>query len=254
LTPPVFVAQRALLEADRVTLTGPEGRHATVVRRLAPGELVDLTDGDGLLAHCVVVSARSGELELAVQSRRLEPVPRCRVVVVQAILKGDRGELAAEVMTEVGVDVIVPWAAERCVAKWPSPAGQASGRGRDRADKALARLRSTVREAAKQSRRARFPEVTDQADLAGTAARVSQAQLALLLDPAAERRLADVELPPSGDIVLIVGPEGGVSEAETTRLVQAGAVPARLGPSVLRASTAGAIAATLILNAAGRWP
>jgi 16S rRNA (uracil1498-N3)-methyltransferase len=270
LTPPVFVAERALLEADRVTLTGPEGRHATVVRRLAPGELVDLTDGDGLLAHCVVVSARSGELELAVQSRRLEPVPSCRVVVVQAILKGDRGELAAEVMTEVGVDVIVPWAAERCVAKWPSAAGRAldrapdqvsgrapdqvSGRAPDRADKALARLRSTAREAAKQSRRARFPEVTDQADLAGAAARVSQAQLALLLDPAAERRLADVELPPSGDIVLIVGPEGGVSEAETTRLVQAGAVPARLGPSVLRASTAGAIAATLILSAAGRWP
>ena len=259
LTPPVFVCDRASLEADRVTLAGPEGRHATVVRRLTVGEPVDLTDGNGLIAHCVVVAARTGELDLAVRDRRIEPAPRHRVVVVQAILKGDRAELAVELMTEVGVDVIVPWAAERCVARWPS----------DRADKALTRLRSTAREAAKQSRRARFPEVTGQADLAEVAARVSRAQLALLLDPAAPSRLVDVELPAGADlagadpagadpadggIVLIVGPEGGVSEAETERLVRAGAVPARLGPSVLRASTAGAIASTLILTATGRWP
>ncbi|HET7014813.1 MAG TPA: 16S rRNA (uracil(1498)-N(3))-methyltransferase [Streptosporangiaceae bacterium] len=249
MTPPVFICDRASLETDRVTLAGPEGRHATVVRRLAVGEPVDLTDGNGLVAHCVVVAARTGELDLAVRARRIEPAPRHRVVVVQAILKGDRGELAVELMTEVGVDVIVPWAAERCVARWSS----------DRAGKALTRLRSTAREAAKQSRRARFPEVTDQADLAQVAARVSRAQLALLLDPAAESRLADAELPADagpadGDIVLIVGPEGGVSETETKRLVQAGAVPARLGPSVLRASTAGAIASTLILTATGRWP
>jgi 16S rRNA (uracil1498-N3)-methyltransferase len=254
VTPPVFVCDRASLEADLVTLAGSEGRHATVVRRLGPGELVDLTDGNGLIAHCVVVAARAGELELAVQSRRLEPEPLSRVVVVQAILKGDRGELAVELMTEVGVDVIVPWAAERCVAKWPAD--------RARADKALGRLRATAREAAKQSRRARFPEVTDLADLAdlaGVAGRVSQARVALLLDPAARRRLVDIERPAGGepaggDIVLIVGPEGGVSETETERLVQAGAVPARLGPSVLRASTAGAIAGTLILTATGRWP
>ncbi len=207
----------------------------------------------------MVVAARTGELELAVRARRLEPVPRCRVVVVQAILKGDRGELATELMTEVGIDVIVPWAAQRCVARWAS----------DRADKALARLRSTAREAAKQSRRARFPEVTDQAGLGEVAALVSQARLALLLDPGAERRLVDVVPSPGegrggpgageaapvvGDVVLIVGPEGGVSETETARLTQSGAVPARLGPSVLRASTAGAIAGALALNAVGRWP
>ncbi len=225
-------------------LAGPEGRHATVVRRLTPGELVDLTDGSGLLAHCVVVAARAGELELAVQARLVEPAPRPRVVVVQAILKGDRGELAVELMTEVGIDVIVPWAAERCVARWPS----------DRADKALGRLRSTAHEAAKQSRRAWFPEVTGQAGLVAVAERVSQAQVAVLLDPDGARRVVDVDFPAEGDVVVIVGPEGGISEAETERLVQAGAVPARLGPSVLRASTAGAVAGSLILNATGRWP
>jgi 16S rRNA (uracil1498-N3)-methyltransferase len=216
------------------------------VRRLAIGERVDVTDGDGLLAHCEVVGVRPGELELAVIARHAEPEPTCRVVVVQAILKGDRGELAVELMTEVGVDEIVPWAAQRCVVKWRP----------DRQDKALARWRSTAREAAKQSRRARFPVVTEQAETAAVLARVgraAQSGLALLLDPAAERRLADVELPRDGEITLIVGPEGGLNESETAELVAAGTQPVRLGPSVLRGSTAGAIAGALVLSRCGRW-
>jgi len=121
-TQPVFVSERADIEADRFTLAGPEGRHATIVRRLTVGERVDVTDGAGLLGHCDVVGVRPGELDLAVRARHVEPEPACRVVVVQAILKGDRGELAVELMTEVGVDEIVPWAAERCVARWrPDP-------------------------------------------------------------------------------------------------------------------------------------
>ena len=249
MTPPVFLAERAQLESDRFALTGPEGRHATTVRRLAVGERVDVTDGDGLLAQCEVVGVRPGELDLTVIARHAEPVPRCRVVVVQAILKGDRGELAVELMTEVGIDEIVPWAAKRCVAKWRP----------DRQDKALARWRSTAREAAKQSRRARFPLVTEQAETAAVLARVARlggaarAGVALLLDPAAERRLADVELPSDREITLIVGPEGGLSETETAELVAAGAQPVRLGPSVLRGSTAGAIAGALVLSGCGRW-
>lgn len=247
LTPAVFLAERAQLESNRFTLTGAEGRHATTVRRLAAGERVDVTDGDGLLAHCEVVGVRAGELDLAVVARRAEPAPGCRVVVVQAILKGDRGELAVELMTEVGVDEIVPWAAQRCVAQWRP----------DRADKALARWRSTAREAGKQSRRARFPVVTGQADSKQALARVAGATVALLLDPAAERRLADVQLPREGEregeIVLIVGPEGGISENETADLVGVGALPVRLGPSVLRGSTAGAVASALVLSGCGRW-
>lgn len=244
--PPVFLGDRAQLESDRFALTGPEGRHATTVRRLAVGELVDVTDGDGLLARCEVAGVRPGELELAVIARRAEPEPDCRVVVVQAILKGDRGELAVELMTEVGVDEIVPWAAQRCVARWPP----------DRADKALARWRSTAREAAKQSRRARFPVVAEQAETAAVLARAiaaARAGLVLLLDPAAERRLGEIELPLKGEIVLIVGPEGGVSEAESADLEAAGALPVRLGPTVLRGSTAGAVAGALVLSGCGRW-
>jgi 16S rRNA (uracil1498-N3)-methyltransferase len=244
LTPPVFICERGQLDRDTVTLSGPEGRHASTVRRLGPGERVDLTDGAGLLAQCEVIAARpaAGELDLAVLARLAEPEPACRVAVAQAILKGDRAELAVELMTEVGVDVIVPWAAERCVARW-SP---------DRQDRALSRWRSTAREAAKQSRRSRFPQVSEPASTAGLAEQVAQATLAVLLDPQATG-LADLELPGDGDIMLIVGPEGGVSQTEFAELTAAGAVPARLGPSVLRGSTAGALASALVLSRCGRW-
>jgi len=235
------------------------------VRRLAPGERVDLTDGAGLLAECEVVAARpaAGELDVAVLARRSEPEPGCAVTVVQAILKGDRGELAVELMTEVGIDTIVPWAAERCVARWRP----------DREDKALHRWRTSAREAAKQSRRSRFPEVTGQAPTAEVIARVRRAALAVLLDPQAEPALTAVLRPAgepadgpaaaadagraagllAGEIVLIVGPEGGISPREAAELTGAGATAARLGPSVLRGSTAGAVAGALVLSGIGRW-
>ncbi len=241
----MFWCDRVRLGGDLITLTGAEGRHATTVRRLHPGERVDLTDGAGLIAECEVVAARpaSGELDLAVLARRTESGPRCPVTVVQAILKGDRGELAVELMTEVGADVIVPWAAERCVARWHP--------GRE--DKALARWRSAAVAAGKQSRRGRFSEVTPQERLPGIVRRVKDAALAILLDPAAATPLGTMPLPETGEIVLIVGPEGGLTEAEESALTGAGAVPARLGPTVLRGSTAGAVAAALVLSACGRW-
>ena len=252
-------------------LAGAEGRHAGTVRRLAPGERLDLTDGAGTLAECRVTAVRPGTVELAVLDRRTEPPPAPRLVVIQAIPKGDRAELAVETMTEVGVDVIVPWAAERCVAVW---------RG-ERADKGVARWRSTAVAAAKQSRRAWFPEVTPLASMPDVAARVGQARLALLLDPEAPEPLTALAASAGadgtagvsgtdgargageaagagagagiGEVVLIVGPEGGVAPGEAGLLAGAGAIGARLGPTVLRASTAGAVAAALVLSASGRW-
>ena len=191
----------------------------------------------------IAARAGSGELDLAVLALRREPEPSCRVTVVQAILKGDRGELAVELMTEVGIDTIVPWAAERCIARWRP----------DREDRALHRLRTSAREAAKQSRRARFPEITGQVSTAGAVARVHGANLAILLDAEADHPLSGLPLPTAGEIVLIVGPEGGVSPAEAADLAAAGATPVRLGPSVLKGSTAGAVAGALVLSGCGRW-
>jgi len=224
-------------------LTGPEGRHASTVRRLVAGERADVTDGRGTLAECVVTGTGRGTLELSVVARRAEPAPDPRVVVVQAIPKGDRGEMAVEIMTEVGVDVVVPWRAERCVARWDG----------ERAQRALGRWRATARAAAKQSRRAWFPEVTAPAATSDVAERVRAASAAILLDSEAPDPLGSATLPRSGDIVLIVGPEGGVSPAEAAALARAGATSARLALSVLRTSSAGAVAGALALSGSGRW-
>lgn len=230
-------------------LGGDEGRHAATVRRLAPGERVDLTDGAGTMAECLITAARPGELELAVLARRAEPAPAPRLTVVQAIPKGDRGELAIETMTEVGVDVLVPWAAERSVAVW---------RG-DKAARGAARWRSAALAAAKQARRSWLPEIAEVASTAEVAARVAAIVsegkgLAVVLDPDAPQPLPEVAGAPGlTDIVLLVGPEGGISPAEAGVFAAAGAVGARLGPTVLRASSAGAIAAALVMTAAGRW-
>jgi 16S rRNA (uracil1498-N3)-methyltransferase len=148
-----------------------------------------------------------------------------------------------ELMTEAGVDVIVPWAAQRCVTRWHGQRGE----------RALARWRSTAREAAKQARRARFPDVAALASTGDVVRAVRLAALAVLLDPGAGTALSTLPLPSSGDLLVIVGPEGGLSPAETAALAGAGAVGAHLGPTVLRTSTAGVVAASVILSRAGRW-
>jgi 16S rRNA (uracil1498-N3)-methyltransferase len=230
------------LAADRIVLRGPEGRHATV-RRLGPGERADVTDGAGHVAECVVAAARPGELELTVIARQAVPPPQPRLTVLQAIPKGDRGELAVELLTEAGVDIIVPWAADRCVAVW---------RG-ERAARGLRRWASAAQEAAKQSRRAWFPEVTGQADLTAAVERIRAAALAIVLDPDGAADVARVGLPASGDIVVVVGPEGGVTPAEDEAMRRAGAIAASLGPTVLRASTAGVVASSVVLSRTDRW-
>jgi len=196
-----------------------------------------------MVAQCVVEAARPGELELTVLDRLTEPRPDPQITVLQAIPKGDRGELAVELLTEVGADVIVPWAADRCVAVW---------RG-ERAVKSRARWSSAAEQAAKQSRRAWFPEVTGQADLAGAVRRVQGAALAVVLDPDGGESIATVGLPDSGEIVVVVGPEGGISPTEIDALLSAGVVAVRLGPTVLRASSAGVVAAGILLSRTCRW-
>jgi len=241
--PPVFLADRAQLVNDVVVLSGAEGRHAATVRRLRPGERADVGDGAGLVAECVVAGPAPGGLELTVQARREVPRPDPSITVVQAIPKGDRGELAVEEMTEVGVDRIVPWAAARCVPVWQGARGERS----------LAKWRLTAREAAKQSRRAWLPEVTDAASAGLVAQLISKAALAIVLEPGADVGLGRLSLPESGDLLVVVGPEGGITGEEGAAFRAAGAVACRLGPTVLRTSTAGPVAAAILLTRSGRW-
>lgn len=242
-TLPVFLVEH-LPDGEHAVLDGPEGRHAATVRRLRTGEELVLSDGRGGLARCAVRTVERDAVDLAVAERWTQPPPQPRVELAQALIKGDRGELAVELATEAGIDAIHPWRAARCVARWDDG---------PRADKALARWRNTAREAAKQARRAWCPEVGEPVDTAALADRCRAATLALVLHESADRGLPDMALPETGDLLLVVGPEGGVTDAELDTLAEAGAVPVRLGPTVLRASTA----ATVALGALGvlthRW-
>lgn len=242
-TLPVFLVQR-LPDGEHAVLDGPEGRHAATVRRLRAGEELTLSDGHGGLARCAVTGVDRDTVALAVARRWTEPAPTPRVTVAQALVKGDRGELAVELATEAGVDEIVPWRAQRCVAKWEHG---------PRGERALARWRAAAREAAKQARRAWCPPVAEPVDTPALATRVAVADLALVLHESATARLTDVPLPDTGDVLLVVGPEGGIAPAELDALEGAGAELVRLGETVLRTSTAGP-AALAVLNAAlGRW-
>ncbi|MEV4192031.1 16S rRNA (uracil(1498)-N(3))-methyltransferase [Streptomyces toxytricini] len=246
MTAPVFVVEE-VPAGPRFVLDGPEGRHAVSVKRLAPGEEVVLTDGRGGWAEAVVEAAEGKDrLVVAVSATGEEPEPEVTITVVQALPKGDRGEVAVETMTETGVDAIVPWQASRCITQW---------RG-DRGAKSLAKWRSTAREAGKQSRRVRFPEVAEAMSTKQVAALLAGADLAVVLHEdrdAPSEALARAELPKSGSVVLVVGPEGGVSPEELAAFTAAGARTCRLGRSVLRTSTAGTAAAAVLLARTGRW-
>jgi 16S rRNA (uracil1498-N3)-methyltransferase len=225
-----------------VELGGEEGRHAVVVRRTRVGEHVVLTDGVGTTATCTVTALARASLTATVDDVASTGPEQPRVVVVQAIPKGDRGELAVEMLTEVGVDVIVPWAASRSVSVW---------RGEKQA-KALARWRATARESAKQARRSWFPEVLDVASTSTVAGLLRDASVPVVLHEAASGAIADLPVPGRGEIVVVVGPEGGISDEELAAFAAVGTEPVRLGSSVLRTSTAG-VAATAALLARTRW-
>jgi 16S rRNA (uracil1498-N3)-methyltransferase len=236
-----LVASLAGVDAgSTVVVEGSEAHHAVAVRRMAVGEAVLLTDGVGHVATCEVAATGKARLEVLVGSVSAEPAPVPEVVVVQALPKGDRGELAVELLTEVGVARIVPWAASRSVAVW---------RG-DRAARSLAKWQATAREAAKQARRAWFPEVSPLASTQDVVGLLAGSPLALVLHEEAPDPLP-AEL--SDRVVLVVGPEGGLAPEELAAFSEAGARPVRLGAEVLRTSTAGVAAVAALLARTPRW-
>ncbi|UNK44377.1 16S rRNA (uracil(1498)-N(3))-methyltransferase [Arthrobacter sulfonylureivorans] len=275
----------AAAPGDSFTLTGDEARHAVTVKRIEPGELVDLADGRGRRLVGEAVSGGSGELTVRALRILQEPEPDPELVLVQALAKGNRDELAIEAATELGVDTVVPWQAERSIVRWKA----------DKAAKGTAKWQMAVRAAAKQSRRARVPEVEPLVERAGLCALIRSSRLSLLLHEGAQGGVADAVqraglgadraeprgnndggaspdggasreggdsrgsvASPSGDgtaarVLMIVGPEGGMSQAEMDAMLDAGAVAVRLGPHVLRSSTAGPAALTLLSEILGRW-
>jgi 16S rRNA (uracil1498-N3)-methyltransferase len=230
-------------EGDVVEVTGDEAHHAVAVRRLAVGERVVLTDGAGTSAVGEIAATGKRSMEVRIASLTHETPASPRVTVVQALPKGERGELAVEVLTEIGVATIVPWAASRSVAVW---------RG-ERADRSLARWRATAREAAKQSRRAWFPRVEPLATTHDVCALVGGADLAVVLHEDAVTPLASVTVPARGSVAVVVGPEGGLTGDEVAAFTASGADAVHLGAEVLRTSTAGVVAVAALLARTPRW-
>lgn len=247
MSAPLFLLDSGgLAEASvgvELVLRGSEGRHAADVSRLKTGEAVSLADGSGAIAHCAVSGTGKGELRAVIEELVHEPAPNPGFTLVQALAKGDRDLLAIEIGTELGVDAVVPWQADRSIVRW---------RG-DRAAKGLKKWRQTLIAATKQARRSRIPELAPLADRKAVLDRISAADVALVLHESAVEPLAEIDVPAeAGEVVLIVGPEGGISEAELADFVAAGARSVRLGSTVLRTSTAGS-AAIAVLSAQTRW-
>ncbi|WP_404387511.1 16S rRNA (uracil(1498)-N(3))-methyltransferase [Humibacillus xanthopallidus] len=232
----------AVTVGDVLELDGDEGRHAATVVRVRPGERYLVADGAGRRVLCEAEAVDRTWVRGRVLDLTDEAAPEPRLVLVQALAKGDRDEQAIEAATELGVDEVVPWQAERSVVVW---------RG-DRAAKSLAKWAAVVARATKQSRRARMPLTSSAVDLAALVARVEAAALTVVLHEEAILPLAGVELPRDGDLLVVVGPEGGISPRELDALTEAGGRPVRLGTTILRSSSAGP-AALAVINAASRW-
>jgi 16S rRNA (uracil1498-N3)-methyltransferase len=253
---PVFFTPAGALDGTApgslFVLDGAEARHAVTVKRLAVGEQVDIADGAGKRITGTVTDAAPAQLTVECTSVSAEPRPDIRLVLVQALAKGDRDELAIETATELGIDAVIPWQSERSIVRWKG----------ERAAKAHGKWQSAVTAAAKQARRAWIPEVRPAVDTQALAREVAEAGLAVILHEDAVTPLRRVlgkwseehqEASGPGEILLIVGPEGGISPREVTRLCSAGAVTALLGPHVLRSSTAGPAGVVVASDILGRW-
>lgn len=241
MTLPVFISSADLQSTQTVVLDGDEGHHAVSVRRIRVGEKIELTDGNGCRAVCEVVSVGKKSLEAKIASVTTEPEPDVHFTVVQALAKGDRSDLALEILTEVGADEIAPWSAAHSIAKW-----DATGKG-------LLKWQRIVREASKQARRAWIPKVSALHSTAQVAQLLAAADLALVLHESAQDSISAVNVPLTGSVVIVVGPEGGISAEELRIFTQAGARAVRMGTSVMRTSTAGGVALGVLMSATKRW-
>jgi len=228
---------------DHVSVDGDEAHHAVAVRRLRVGERVVLTDGQGLSVTGAVASTGKRTMTVTVEDVAADEPPSPAVTVVQALPKGERGELAVEVLTEIGAARIVPWAAARSVAVWKG----------ERAERSLAKWRATAREAAKQARRSWFPRVEPLATTDVVTRLAGEATVAVVLHEEATLPISSVDVPEEGELLLVVGPEGGLTDEEIAAFEAAGAVTVRLGMEVLRTSTAGLAAAAALLSRTPRW-
>ncbi len=238
-----YVSSGETLEPNSsVRLEGDEARHAASVSRLAVGEDILVGDGLGTLATARATAVTPKEILLDVHDTTIHPPHQPEVWLVQALAKGDRDELAIQTCTELGVDRIIPWQASRSISRWKG----------DKVTTGVARWQKIAAEASKQSLRAWIPQV-ERAMTTQDIANLGEQHQLLLLDPDATDALSAYIPQREKNLLVIVGPEGGVDEAERELLMSSGAVDLKLGRTVLRTSSAGPAALAVLNSAMGRW-
>ncbi|WP_018177414.1 16S rRNA (uracil(1498)-N(3))-methyltransferase [Jongsikchunia kroppenstedtii] len=248
MSPPLFWVDVVPAVGAVVELSGAEGRHAVTVTRIVAGQEITVSDGAGVAALCAVESVDGKDRLTALVRERTDTPPAAPIVtLVQALPKGERSELAIELATEAGVDRIVPWQSQRCVARWDG----------GKAAKGVAKWRGAAATAAKQSRRSRIPEVDDLVVGKALAERVAEVTatggVVALLHESATVGLAELPVDQAAEVMLVVGPEGGLDDAELDYLTAAGGRAIVLGPHVLRTSTAAAVALGALGVLTNRW-
>jgi 16S rRNA (uracil1498-N3)-methyltransferase len=229
---------------EKVALVGAEGRHAATVSRVRVGESLKVGNGRGLMLSTSAITVEKDSVTLEVTSvEQYSPVTP-RVILVQALAKNDRDERAIEACTELGIDAVIPWAAERSISRWEGP----------KVVKGRSRWTAIVREATKQSIRPFIPEILDY-EKTSAVIRTLESSLILVLDPTGDVSLSDISLVQESpadvtvlpqSFALVVGPEGGLTPAELSLFRASGARIVTLGHNILRTSTAGPAALAVL--------
>ncbi|WP_125979222.1 16S rRNA (uracil(1498)-N(3))-methyltransferase [Bifidobacterium goeldii] len=237
-----------------ITLPDAVRRHAIQAMRLTDGDALQLSDGQGLCIHAVLTDARNGMVRVERVGRQPQPVTR--LTLIQALAKTGHDEQAIDMATQIGVDTVIPWQANRSIAKWKA----------GRTDR---KWNQVLQAATEQSRRVWTPtlgECVSSKQITAICRRACvHGDLVIVLHQDAnatwqtiEDRIAQLaerclEDGKPRDISVVVGPEGGISEEEVAEFTQAGAYSVVLGSNILRASTAGPVALSLLSRSLGRF-
>lgn len=221
-------------------LSGDEAHHAVSVMRLTVGEKIKIADGSGNWVSGTITEVGKKNLKIEIADRgRIDSV-KPELIVVQAVTKSDRTKELLELLTVAGADQIIPWQAERCISKWQ--------------DDSAAKWQVSIKEAAKQARRVKLPALSDAVSTNQLVKLFNTKDKAIILHESATNKISEINLSNEMErIFIVIGPEGGITDAEITQLASVGAVTARMGDLVLRSAHAGFAALAAIQSRIGRW-
>lgn len=233
-----FVEDLPTTQGEIYEFRNEDANHAIRVLRIGTGEIFNLSDGAGAWSRVQVIQVAKKSMQVKVlDSGYLDELP-IQFTVIQAIPKGDRIKESIELCTEGGADRIVMWKSARSI-----------GKSEDKIEK----LQLTAREASKQTRRFRIPQIAGVAATHDVVDLIAQSDLAIVLHESAQRKISEVAVPGCKKVAVIIGPEGGLTDEEVETFASAGAKVAVMGRPVLRSAHAGLAALSSLNTALSVW-